>query len=155
MGESDVNKIDRRIKHRMAGTSTYKCWGRMKERCLDKKHKSFKRYGGRGITICDRWIKFENFLADMGEKPDGLTLDRKDNDGNYTLENCQWSTPKQQTRNRSTSRLLTYKGVTKSMAQWADDLGIEYYLLRNRITKCKWTVERAFETPLMTQFQRL
>jgi len=79
---------------------TYKSWLAMRRRCQDTKNRSYARYGGRGIKVCDCWKKFENFLADMGERPKGKTIDRIDNDGDYTPRNCKWSTPKQQAQNR-------------------------------------------------------
>ena len=79
---------------------TYQSWIDMKRRCLDPNRRSYKDYGGRGITVCQRWFKFENFLADMGDKPHGLTLDRKENHGHYEPENCRWATPKVQAGNR-------------------------------------------------------
>jgi len=83
-------------------TVEYRCWASMKTRCSNPKHKYYKNYGGRGITICDRWLySFENFLEDMGEKPlPELSLDRIDNDGNYEPENCRWATKEQQIHNR-------------------------------------------------------
>src|SRR5258708_38338927 len=81
-------------------TPTYRSWRAMKERCLNPKAIGYKAYGGRGIKICDRWLLFENFLADMGERPAGKTIDRKDNDGDYELGNCRWATKDEQMRNR-------------------------------------------------------
>lgn len=96
------------VPHGMSRTPTYKSWVSMLWRCRDPRDASYPRYGGRGITVCDRWDprkggSFLNFLADMGKRPEGLTLDRKDSDGNYTPENCQWATLKQQAANRRDS----------------------------------------------------
>ena len=78
----------------------YMVWNSMIQRCVNPRHRRYADYGGRGITVCDRWMKFENFLADMGEKPDGLTLDRIDNGRGYEPENCRWATYSQQNKNR-------------------------------------------------------
>lgn len=79
---------------------TYYSWSKMKERCLNPNHEKYSNYGGRGIKVCERWMSFENFLADMGERPYGKTLDRKEVNGNYEPENCRWATAKQQRRNQ-------------------------------------------------------
>ena len=83
----------------MSFTPTYKSWDSMKDRCLRAGHSSYKNYGGRGISVCERWMKFENFLSDMGLRPEGKTLDRIDNNGNYEPGNCRWSSATEQHRN--------------------------------------------------------
>lgn len=86
--------------HGKTDTPAYKSWEAMKRRCLNKNQLSYSRYGGRGITICDRWMSFENFLADMGERPTGMSIERKDNDKGYNANNCIWGTVEQQARNK-------------------------------------------------------
>jgi hypothetical protein len=90
--------------HGKADTPTYHTWEAMKARCLNPNDKQYPMYGGRGITICDEWLDFSLFLADMGERDDGYSLDRIDNDGNYSLDNCRWANKYTQCRNRSTSK---------------------------------------------------
>ena len=95
------NEEKNAIKHGMEGTRTYKSWAMMKCRCLNKNYTQYKDYGGRGITICKEWLIFENFYRDMGKRPEGMSIDRIDNNGNYCKSNCKWSTPKEQNNNRN------------------------------------------------------
>jgi len=135
-------------------TPEYRSWQMMKSRCRNPNNASYKNYGGRGIKICKRWINsFENFLKDMGPRPSAQhTLDRKNNDGNYTPKNCQWATKKEQVANRRptsfSSRMITYKGETLTIVAWAHRVGIKGGTLHARLTYCRWDVERALTTPV-------
>lgn len=92
--------IERNTIHGQYNSPTYNSWCSMMQRCTNKNYKRYKDYGGRGITVCNRWYIFENFLEDMGERPEGLSLDRIDNEGNYESGNCKWSISKEQSSNR-------------------------------------------------------
>jgi hypothetical protein len=95
------------LQHGMCGSPTYISWENMRQRCDNPNATGWERWGGRGITLCERWDSFENFLADMGERPEGTTLDRIDNDGNYEPGNCKWSTSKEQQANTRPRRRQT------------------------------------------------
>src|SRR6516162_1801432 len=100
---------------------TYHTWAGMKSRCTNPLHKNYSLYGGRGIIVCERWLNsFEAFLADMGEKPAKKSLDRINNDGPYSPENCRWASQKQQCRNSKINRLITCNGVTKTIIEWSE-----------------------------------
>lgn len=129
-------------------TPEYSCWCDMKRRCISPKRKDFKNYGGRGIRVCERWLIFENFFADMGTKPSPAhSIERRDNDGNYCTENCYWATRKEQRRNTSRSRKITFEGKTLSLFDWADLMKMSQIVLQMRL-KRGWTVEKALTRPL-------
>lgn len=132
-----------KIIHGMVGTPTYNSWVGMKTRCLCKTYKRFADYGGRGITVCRRWLKFENFFADMGLRPEGKTLNRKNNNGNYTPINCTWSSQTEQSRNTRTNKLVSYRGSTYCLSEWAEKLGVTHKVLSTRLER-GWSIERAF-----------
>jgi hypothetical protein len=118
----------------------------MKERCYNKTNKRYPDYGGRGINICNRWLySFENFLEDMGEHPENMTLERIDNNKGYELNNCKWATPKEQASNRRNNVYLTYQGQTKLLKTWAKEFHLKEQTLRKRISR-KWSTKRALET---------
>lgn len=131
--ENVVASNKRRTKHGMYRTKVYKTWQQMRQRCENPKDTSYHRYGGRGIKVCDRWQEFENFLLDMDEPPVGASIDRIDNDGDYTPENCRWATVQEQQNNIRTNRLFTHEGKTQTLAQWSRELGIPYHVLKYRL----------------------
>lgn len=116
------------------GTRIYRQWADMLKRCTNPANGSFQNYGGRGIKVCERWLKFENFLTDMGEGG-GLTLDRIDNNGNYEPGNCRWATIVEQARNTRRNKLTTANGKTQCIAAWAEELSIPYPTLQSRIRR--------------------
>jgi hypothetical protein len=109
-------------------------WSESLKRCSNPAHRQYKYYGGRGIRYCKRWQNFENFLKDMGPRPPGMTLERKNNNRGYSKSNCQWATRCQQTRNRRNTLKVTYKGMTRTLPEWAEIAGIDYYTLKARVT---------------------
>ncbi len=137
------------LKHGMSQTSVYDIWAGMIARCHRVNGgEHYMRYGARGITVCDRWREsFENFYADMGDRPDGLTLERTNNSLGYSPENCVWATRKVQQRNRRGVHVLTVDGVAKTLPDWSDETGICMSTLRDRVKK-GWTHEAAVKTPI-------
>jgi len=124
-------------------SGAYNVWMLMRSRCLNKNKRDYPRYGGRGITVCERWNSFENFLADMGEQPAGMQIDRIDNNGAYSPGNCRWATPKQQARNRRSTIMVTLNGRTQPLIDWCDEFGARYDRVYQRIYKLGWDIERA------------
>lgn len=129
--------------HGLRQSDEYRIWSHMKSRCSNPNTPYFDRYGGRGITVCERWQDFENFYRDMGPRPGPeYSIERLDNDQGYDPFNCVWSLPADQARNRSTVRLFTHSGITDTMTGWAQRTGIPYLKLRRRLAD-GWTFERA------------
>lgn len=123
----------RRRVHGLAGSREYNAWKCARDRCANQNHPSFSRYGGRGIYMADRWANsFEQFLEDMGPCPQGLTLDRTDNDGPYAPDNCRWITQLAQCQNTRKALHVTHDGQTLSLREWARQTGIPYSTLRKR-----------------------
>lgn len=131
--------------HGRTGTPIYHTWVSMRDRCNNSNNKRYPAYGGRGITVCERWSSFENFYEDMGERPKGKTLDRKDNNGNYEKDNCRWATKVEQSRNQRTNKMLSYKGKTQCLAAWCEELELPYNRTKLRLTRYNWSVEGAFD----------
>lgn len=119
----------------------------MLSRCSNPNHNESHNYMGRGITVCERWREsFDNFAEDMGERPAGMSIDRIDNDKGYSLDNCRWATPREQSQNRRGNRNLTFNGVTKCAIEWSRETGIRRKTIIKRIEQ-GWSVERALTEP--------
>ena len=126
----------RNFRHGLRFNPTYNLWNHIKQRCHNPRVRYYYRYGGRGIRICSRWLNFEEFLQDMGECPEGLTIDRKNNDGHYSCGKCKeclangwpmnvrWATPKEQARNTKSNVLITFEGRTQCVTDWATETGL-------------------------------
>lgn len=136
--------------HGLRHTRLYKEWQSMKRRCDCKSWRDYKNYGGRGITVCDEWrndfMAFHDWAMANGYD-DSLSLDRIDVNGNYEPSNCRWVTLKHQANNKRNSHFLEYNGEVKTIAQWAEELGIKYRTLSSRINTRGWSVEKALTTP--------
>jgi hypothetical protein len=135
-------------KQRSGATSEYRSWRAMVQRTNDPNARSYADYGGRGITVCDEWRDFRNFLRDMGPKPTPAhTLERKDSTLGYYAANCRWATKAEQNRNTRTSRFLELDGRRQTLAEWAREIGINAHSLAERIDKGGWSIKRALTTP--------
>lgn len=133
--------------HRLSKTTEYYSWNAMMQRCYNPNHRSFPRYGGRGIHVTKRWHKFENFFADAGHKPfDGAQLDRIDSNRGYMKTNCRWATAKENQNNRSSNRLVLWLGVQYTVAQWCEFLSLDRGLVYNRLRR-GWSLEQIATIP--------
>lgn len=136
-----------RLTHGRTGTRTFKSWESMKQRCFNPNSKDYANYGGRGVSVCAEWVHdFPKFLSDMGERPEGSSLDRIDSDGNYEPSNCRWADPKTQQRNTRVSKHLTVNGVTKPLVDWASDIGMRRDTLLQRMN-AGWPPEKIVGQP--------
>ncbi|GGV91940.1 hypothetical protein GCM10010228_83270 [Streptomyces massasporeus] len=125
----------------------YSRWRGMIARTTDRKHPRYADYGGRGIVVCERWKTFAAFAADMGTSfSEELTLERIDNDRGYEPGNCRWATLIEQARNKRSSRFVTFRGQTRTIAEWAELLGLNYDTVHGRLSKQGWSVERTLTT---------
>ena len=130
-------------------------WNNMKSRCFKLKDPRYIWYGGRGITVCERWLDIDNFYADMGDAPTiKHSIDRIDNNGNYEPENCKWSTQKEQCNNQRRVKLYKYEGKEHSIKEWSEIKNVPYGSLQQRIYKLKWSFEKAICTPIRRMKQR-
>ena len=137
------------LQHGKSKSPEYEAWSGMIRRCYSLNREDYPRYGGRGITVCERWREsFENFYADMGPKPTPHhSIDRIDNDGTYAPDNCRWATVARQNRNRRDTRLISFNGETLCITDWAARLGIARKTIVMRLDR-GWSVEEALTTPV-------
>lgn len=133
-------------KHGLSHSPTWVVWTQMKTRCMTSTNPAYKHYGGRGIKVCERWMDFRYFLEDMGIRPNGLTLDRINNNGPYTKDNCRWATMETQAGNRRSSRAFVIRGVAGCLTALARHFGINGCTVEMRL-KHGWDEERAFTEP--------
>lgn len=141
--------IDNRHKHghciTVGRSPTYRSWHSMKQRASNPNDANARHYSERGIVVCKRWLKFENFLTDMGERPDGQCLERIDNNKGYSPSNCRWATQAEQMRNRRSNVFIEYEGKRQTVRDWSVELGIPFTTLRTRM-KAGWKTERVLTT---------
>ncbi|QHZ59820.1 HNH endonuclease [Alteromonas phage vB_AmeM_PT11-V22] len=151
-----VNHINKsKVTHGLSYHPLYKTYRGMIARCYHGNHPSYHRYGGRGIKVCDRWLEsFENFLKDVGEKPDNTySLDRKDNEGDYEPTNCRWATQKQQCNNFSANHIVKYEGTRYTLSELADKIGVKQNTLTYRL-KRGWSLREAVKGKRAEKFNQ-
>lgn len=126
----------------MCETPIWHTWANMLRRCTETTHKDYPNYGGRGITVCERWQRFENFYADMGDKPEGTSIERMRNDEGYNPDNCTWATRHEQARNTRKTKFVHVGGQRISLAEAAERFGLPYSTVKCRLRR-GWSVEQA------------
>jgi len=143
-----------RERHGKRYSRVYRAWLHMKNRCLNPRNNSFAYYGGRGITICDKWRdSFVAFYEDMGDPPAKHSLDRIDNNGNYSPNNCRWASKRQQANNTRANHCITFNGITKTLMQWQRVTGISRFVIADRIYR-GWPIKKALTEPVAHSPQR-
>lgn len=133
-------------RHGASGTPTYNVWHSMLQRCNYPGDQAYPDYGARGIVVCEPWRAYEHFIADMGDRPPGCSLDRIDVNGPYSPSNCRWATPMQQANNRRNNRTITYAGRTQTTSEWAREAGVSKSGMLHRL-KAGWTLHDALTRP--------
>jgi hypothetical protein len=133
--------------HGMEGSPTYETWATMKQRCGNPKARAYADYGGRGIKVCDEWQKFDVFFYDMGVRPDGMSIDRIDPNKGYAKDNCRWATPKQQARNKRSTKKYEWNGGLYALGDLADLHGIYVRRVQQRIN-AGWSLANALTKPI-------
>lgn len=141
---------EKKTTHGLSHTPEYRAWLAMKQRCYDPNSTRYKNWGGRGIRVCDHWLhSFMNFFADMGQLPaPRASLERVDNQGNYTPGNCRWASAKEQARNTRRNRMIEYNGKTHALVEWSEITGLKRTTIAARLDK-GWSVHNALTTPVL------
>ena len=151
---AESNRARAKHNHAKRGqwTRTYTAWYSMRQRCNNPNTIGWVYYGGKGISVCPRWDDFTVFLADMGEAPSPKhSIDRINNELNYSPENCRWATKAEQDNNRTSNVVVVYGGRAQNIRQWSDELGIRYATLYRRLVTSGWPPGKAFFTPVRGQ----
>lgn len=145
------SNMQKKTTHGLSGTPLYTAWYAMKKRCNNPGNHNYDRYGGRGISVCNEWIDsfeaFSDWALSNGYR-EGLSIDRIDNDGDYSPENCRWVDIKTQNNNRGVSLMFTYNGKTQNLSSWCEELGVPYFRTWQRIVQYGYTFEQAISLPL-------
>lgn len=141
---SETTKL-RSLRHGMSKSPIHNLWNAMLQRCQNPNVRAYVDYGARGITVCERWQSFENFLEDMGTPAKGMSLERRNNNLGYSKENCVWATKTTQANNRRSSKVIEFNGKSQTQIQWERELGLRVGQIYDRLSK-GWSVERALST---------